>query len=125
MSYLLDTHILLWWLADNPKLTEETRQLIKNPKNTFFVSSASAWEIAIKKALGKLEAPDDLETALAANNFIPLNISIAHALSVGKLPQHHLDPFDRMLIAQAKLENITIITHDIIFKKYSTSTAII
>lgn len=125
MSYLLDTHILLWWLSDDSKLSAKARQLIENPKNTFFVSSASAWEIAIKKALGKLEAPNDLETALAANNFIPLNISVSHALTVGKLPQHHLDPFDRMLVPQAKLEGLTILTHDPVFKKYPVSTVMV
>ncbi len=118
MSYLLDTHILLWWLSDHPKLPKIAKKLIKNQQNSFFVSSASAWEIAIKKALGKLEAPDELEKALFENNFLPLSITIPHALTAGKLPLHHLDLFDRMLVSQAKVENLTILTHDPIFKKY-------
>lgn len=124
MSYLLDTHILLWWLSDNPKLSLKTRELIKNPQNSIFVSSASAWEIAIKKALGKLEVPDGLEEALYENNFLPLNITINHALIVGELPPFHLDPFDRMLISQAKVENFTILTHDRVFAKYPVKVII-
>lgn len=125
MSYLLDTHILIWWMADDSKLSVKASQLIKNPKNACFVSAVSAWEIAIKKALGKLKAPDDLELALRQNNFVPLNITITHALTVGKLPNYHSDPFDRMLITQAKLEDFTILTHDPIFKKYSVSVIMV
>jgi PIN domain nuclease of toxin-antitoxin system len=125
MPYLLDTHILLWWLGDYPKLSKTARELLKDQQNSFFVSSASAWEIAIKKALGKLEAPDELEKVLFENNFLPLSITISHALTAGKLPLHHLDPFDRMLISQAKVENLTIITHDPIFKKYPMKVIVV
>jgi PIN domain nuclease of toxin-antitoxin system len=77
-----------------------------------FVSAATAWEISIKKALGKLQAPDDLDEALVANAFQPLNITISHALLAGQLPPHHDDPFDRLLIAQTKIEGLTLITRD-------------
>lgn len=125
MSYLLDTHILLWWLSDSSKLPQKAKELIRDPQNAFFVSSASAWEIAIKEALGKLKIPNDLEKAMLVNNFLHLTITIPHALSAGKLPLHHPDPFDRMLVAQAKIENLTIITHDTIFKKYSTNVLVV
>ncbi len=99
MSYLLDTHTLLWWLSDHPTLSEEARNIIAAPENIIFVSAASAWEIGIKKAIGKLEAPEDLETAIAVNHFETLPITITDGLSVEKLPNYHQDPFDRMLIA--------------------------
>jgi PIN domain nuclease of toxin-antitoxin system len=82
------------------------------------VSAASAWELSIKTALGKLAAPDDLQAALAANQFHPLPITILHGISAGKLPRHHDDPFDRMLIAQAQAENLTLVTHDAQFQAY-------
>jgi PIN domain nuclease of toxin-antitoxin system len=76
------------------------------------VSAATAWEIEIKRALGKLDAPDDLADALAAGGYRPLPVSILHATIAGRLPPHHRDPFDRMLVAQAKLEGLTIVTGD-------------
>ena len=112
MNLLLDTHVLLWWLEDNPVLSEKARGAIARGRNVVFVSAATAWEIAIKKRLGKLQAPDNLEEVIAANRFEPLPISIAHALAVAELPQHHRDPFDRMLVAQAKAENLTLVTRD-------------
>lgn len=118
MSYLLDTHTLLWWLSDHPTLSEEARNIIAAPENIIFVSAASAWEIGIKKAIGKLEAPEDLETAIAVNHFETLPITITDGLSVEKLPNYHQDPFDRMLIAQAMANNLTIITRDSQFSQY-------
>ena len=120
MKFLLDTHILLWWLAQSRQLSKKTIETISNPAHIIFVSAATAWEIAIKKAIGKLEVPDDLEDALTYNRFQPLAISIQHALTAGALPPHHTDPFDRMLIAQADCEELTLITHDKIFSEYST-----
>lgn len=125
MLYLLDTHILLWWLSENENLSSKAKKLIANPENTIFVSSASAWEIAIKKALGKLSSPDNLEKTLQENNFIPLDVTIPHALAAGKLPPYHQDPFDRMLATQSKLENLTLITHDRIFKKYKVKNILV
>ncbi len=110
--FLLDTHVLLWWLADDASLSSKARALIGDENNLVFVSTASAWEIVIKKALGKLKAPDNLEAALEENNFKELPITIRHALAIGHLPIHHQDPFDRMLVAQAKCESLTLITAD-------------
>lgn len=112
MKVLLDTHTLLWWLAGDETLSTKAHQVIASPKTTVYVSAASAWEIAIKKAIGKLQAPDDLVAALSANRFQHLPVTIEHALYAGSLPRHHDDPFDRMLVAQALLEKLTIITRD-------------
>jgi PIN domain nuclease of toxin-antitoxin system len=112
VKVLLDTHALLWWLAEDETLSTKARQVIASPKTTVYVSAASAWEIAIKKAIGKLQAPDDLVAALSANRFQHLPVTIEHALYAGALPRHHDDPFDRMLVAQALLEKLTIITRD-------------
>jgi PIN domain nuclease of toxin-antitoxin system len=118
MSYLLDTHTLLWWLTDNPTLSNEAVKIISNPESIIFISSATAWEISIKKAIGKLSAPDDLEEAIKHNNFIPLLITIEQGILAGKLPPYHNDPFDRMLIAQSITNNLTIITRDSKFSLY-------
>ena len=118
MNLLLDTHPLLWWLEDNPTLSEKARNVIADVGNVVFVSAASAWEIAIKKSLGKLEVPDDLDEVVKANGFEELPIGIPHALAVGALPPHHKDPFDRMLIAQAKIEHLTLVTRDESVKQY-------
>lgn len=118
MQLLLDTHALIWWLANNPTLSNQARDVIANPDNMIFVSAASAWEIAIKKSIGKLQTPDDLAMQIEAKDFIPLSINLNHALTVESLPQHHQDPFDRILIAQAIYEHLTIITRDRKFNVY-------
>ncbi len=110
MTFLLDTHVLLWWLDDPRRLSGAARKAIGDASSVVYVSAAVAWEIAIKKALGKLEAPDDLEAVLAANRFVPLPVTIPHALAVLKLPDHHRDPFDRLLMAQAIHEGLTFIS---------------
>lgn len=112
MNILLDTHVLLWWLADDPQLSKPARQLIQSTDNLIAVSAASAWEISIKRALGKLDAPPDLATALQDNDFVPVSITLAHAERAGSLPDHHRDPFDRMLVAQAQIEQLALLTHD-------------
>ena len=122
MRLLLDTHVLLWWLANDPSLVREANAAIANPASAVFVSAATAWEIAIKQALGKLEAPSDLERQIELNRFEPLSITIAHAYSAGTLPHHHDDPFDRMLVAQALAEGLTIITRDPRLDPYGVST---
>jgi PIN domain nuclease of toxin-antitoxin system len=109
---LLDTHALLWWLADDRRLQAGARKAIGDVGNEIYVSAASAWEIAIKAGLGKLSAPDDLPEQLTANSFTPLDVSVPHALAVRHLPDHHRDPFDQLLVAQAQLEGLTIITAD-------------
>ncbi|GJL63777.1 MAG: twitching motility protein PilT [Nitrospirales bacterium] len=118
MKILLDTHVFLWWMGDHKSLTAKAASTIKEGKNAVYVSAVTAWEISIKKALGKLKAPDELEEALEANRFLQLPITIQHGLMAGGLPRHHDDPFDRMLIAQAQLENLTIMTHDVHMKRY-------
>jgi PIN domain nuclease of toxin-antitoxin system len=117
---LLDTHALLWWLADEG-LTAQAREAIADPANVAVVSAVSAWEISIKKALGKLAAPDDLEHQVRAGGFLPLPISIAHGVAAGQLARHHEDPFDRMLIAQARAEGLTIVTRDKAFADYDVA----
>jgi PIN domain nuclease of toxin-antitoxin system len=118
VSLLLDTHILLWWLSDDPLLPASAREAIASPDNEVMVSAATAWEIAIKKAVGRLEAPDDLLEVLDSNDFHPLPITASHALLAGGLPLHHSDPFDRMLIAQAGAENLTLVSVDSRFPRY-------
>jgi len=111
LRFLLDTHVILWWLNTTP-LSKKVSQIISDSTNLIFVSAATAWEISIKKALGKLESPDDFEAALLANSFLSLPITVPHALLAGQLPFHHDDPFDRLLVAQSKIEGLTLITRD-------------
>ncbi len=118
MMLLLDTHVLLWWLDDPRQLSKAARKAIQDGTNPVYISAAVAWEIAIKKALGKLDAPDDLEDVVEANRFLSLPITIPHALAVRSLPDHHRDPFDRMLIAQALHEGFRLVTRDSEIAKY-------
>ena len=116
---LLDTHVFLWWLSDNKKLKSQARASIAEPAAVVHVSAAAIWEIAIKAQLGKIDTGgEDLEREIAANGFVPLPITPRHALTAGGLPLHHDDPFDRMLIAQAQEENLTVVTHDKAFEPY-------
>ncbi|HWE65793.1 MAG TPA: type II toxin-antitoxin system VapC family toxin [Acidimicrobiales bacterium] len=118
MKVLLDTHILLWWLSDDPSLPSLAADAIADSEVEVIVSAATAWEIAIKRAAGRLEAPDDLLNALEANAFDSLAITAVHARVAGALPPHHADPFDRMLIAQARTEGLTLISIDGRFAAY-------
>lgn len=118
MNLLLDTHILLWWLDDSDFLSKHAHDAIATTDNLIFVSVAVIWEIRIKQALGKLEITVDFLNVLKQQGFELLSISAEHAFEVGELPMHHRDPFDRMLIAQAMEEGLTIVTHDRVFKKY-------
>ncbi|MBI2311789.1 MAG: type II toxin-antitoxin system VapC family toxin [Betaproteobacteria bacterium] len=122
MKLLVDTHALLWWLFDDPKLSRRARTAIGNPENSVFCSSASAWEIATKHRLGKLpeaeEAVMHLPALLRAARMEVLPISVEHALAAGSLGGAHKDPFDRMLIAQAQLERMPIVTSDPAFRKF-------
>ena len=124
-GYLLDTHVLLWWLFADPKLSAPARDIIQAPENTIIVSSASGWEIATKSRLGKLPHAGDivnnLPFLLQKARFKVLSTSMAHALAAGSLPGPHRDPFDRMLIAQGQIEQIPIVTSDREFKKYSVN----
>jgi PIN domain nuclease of toxin-antitoxin system len=112
MTLLLDTHVFLWWLDNPDLLSKAARRAISDGKTTIYVSAAVVWEISIKKALGKLDAPDDIEAAMEANRFLPLPVTIPHALAVLNLPEHHRDPFDRLLIAQARHEGFKLVSRD-------------
>ena len=109
---LLDTHVLLWWLSDDPQLGESSRQAIANPRNPVYVSAASTWEVSIKKSIGKLTAPDDMDAIVEREGFEKLPITLFHGDQAGSLPELHKDPFDRMLIAQAQSEGLVIVTND-------------
>jgi PIN domain nuclease of toxin-antitoxin system len=115
---LVDTHALLWWLTDDPALSPEAREALGDPANEPLVSAATVWEIAIKRALGKLTAPDDLPDRIADEGFVWLPITAVHAWAVRDLPAHHRDPFDRLLAAQALIERLPVITTDGRFADY-------
>jgi PIN domain nuclease of toxin-antitoxin system len=121
-GFLLDTHVLLWWLFDDPKLSSLARTVIRAPENMIIVSSASGWEIATKSRLGKLphagNVAKDLPYLLQRARMKVLPITMEHALAAGALPGPHRDPFDRMLIAQGQIEQLPIVTSDQEFKKY-------
>jgi PIN domain nuclease of toxin-antitoxin system len=124
MRLLLDTHILLWWLSDDRKLAKNAREVIANPDNDVLVSSACLWEVAIKTSLGRIEVElDGLEDAIAHNGFRALPIGFRHALTAGSLPPVHRDPFDRMLIAQASIEELRLVSHDRVFERYGLARA--
>jgi PIN domain nuclease of toxin-antitoxin system len=118
MNLFLDTHVLLWWLDNSPHLSEAGRSAIADPDNLIVLSSVVIWEIRIKQALGKLEIAPNFYRVIKNQGFELLSITADHAYASGELPMHHRDPFDRMIIAQAKLEGLKVVTHDIIFKKY-------
>jgi PIN domain nuclease of toxin-antitoxin system len=119
VSYLLDTHVLLWWMDDAPRLQSRVRKIIGNPEHDIVVSAASLWEAAIKRATGKLrfDTPALLD-ALRRDRVRVLPITAEHALAAGDLPRHHDDPFDRMLVAQAVAEGLRIVTHDRRLQQY-------
>ena len=122
MNILLDTHVLIWALENNPTLSNIARDKIIDGNNIVFVSSASVWEIAIKKSTGKLVVPDNLIEEIELHRFTPLPINYAHAQLVANLPHLHKDPFDRILIAQALLEKLTLITRDELIMEYEVKT---
>lgn len=119
MRILLDTHVFLWLVEGSPRLTSQARQLIGNAEK-IFVSSASIWEIAIKIRLGKLKAdPDELIEEMLRNGFEELPVYARHAKEVARLPLHHSDPFDRLLVAQARTELTRLLTSDAHLVSYS------
>lgn len=109
---LLDTHALLWWLSDWEQIPESTREAIADPDNEVFVSAVSGWEIAIKKARGRLAAPSNLASVEQDRGFTHLPLTFEHAERSTGLPNHHRDPFDRMLVAQAQAEGMVLVTRD-------------
>lgn len=123
MKLLLDTHVLLWWLAEDP-VRADARDAIANPRSVVCVSAASAWELGIKVSLGKLRAPESLSIRLREERFTPLPVTVEHGLRVGELPLLHKDPFDRLLVAQAQLEGLTIVTRDPRIARYDVETLV-
>lgn len=121
MILLLDAHALLWWLADDPTLSQPARAAIRDPSTDVLVSTGTVWEIEIKRALGKLEAPDGLLAAIEAAEFDTLPITGADAERAARLPRHHRDPFDRLLVAQAGRLDGLIVSRDRLFEPYEVN----
>jgi PIN domain nuclease of toxin-antitoxin system len=115
---LLDSHVALWWLGDHADLADSAHAAITEADQVL-VSVVTPWELGIKRVSGKLTMPDDLVSQLVASGFEILPVSAAHAIAAPQLPAHHGDPFDRMLIAQAIIERLTIVTADHQFKRYN------
>ena len=126
MRIIVDTHVFLWWITDSPELSARARAVMSEGRNTLFFSAACGWEIAIKTHLGRLQLPDRPERfipdQLARNNMESLPISMLHALHVAVLPHLHRDPFDRMLVSQAQVERLPILTADSLIARYQIET---
>lgn len=118
MRLLLDTHVLLWWLSAE-HLRPKALAAITSADSDVWVSAASVWEMSIKAALGRLAVPDDLSDQLTHHGFDVLSIGLSHALAIRSLPPHHADPFDRMLVAQAQVEDLTLVTRDANIRRYA------
>jgi PIN domain nuclease of toxin-antitoxin system len=121
MKLLLDTHAWLWWLSDAEQLDDGARAAIGARENLVVISAATVWEVSIKRARGELGFDGDPVAAVADGGFEPLPVSLAHAAAAGSLPPHHRDPFDRMLIAQAQIEDLMVITRDPSFDAYEVA----
>lgn len=125
MRLLLDSHALLWWLIDDPRLSSQASRVLRQGENDVFVSAASAWEICTKHRIGKLPEAASIvgsfDDVLAAHRFQPLSVSMPHAQLAGNLEGVHKDPFDRMLIAQALLENLTLVSNEARFDVFGVS----
>ncbi len=126
MRVLLDTHAFLWWISDSPELSDAAREAIADQRNAPIFSAVSGWEIAIKAGLGRLELPDSpakfVNEQLSQNGLEVLPIHLRHALGVYGLPDHHRDPFDRLLVAQAVVERLPILTADPEIPRYPVET---
>lgn len=118
MRLLLDTHVVLWWRADSPRLGRAVRRTIAEAEIAW-VSAVSGWEVAIKQSLGKLRLAESFVSMVKASEFEEIALTLRHAEQLLALPHHHTDPFDRMLIAQAQVEGVTIVTHDRKFEPYN------
>jgi PIN domain nuclease of toxin-antitoxin system len=119
VNLLLDTHVLIWW-DEGRRLAAEARRAIADA-DSVYVSAASAWEVAIKIGLGRLRPIRTVEQAVDESGFLELPVTFRHAERVGKLPPHHRDPFDRLLIAQADVEELTLVTRDAVFARYGVA----
>lgn len=123
MSLLLDTHVVLWWMSDDPTLAVEIKDRLDHDPDVY-VSPATIWEIAIKQSIGKLDKPADLPERVRDSGFRHLNITAEHGIVAGRLPLIHRDPFDRMLIAQAQVEHLTLVTRDAEIPKYNVDVLV-
>ena len=122
MRLLLDSHVLLWFLWQSPLLGARATATLADPDNEVFVSAASIWEIALKRAKSLLDAPANLSSVVEQVGFIPLPLTLFHAEQAAMLPPHHRDPFDRMLIAQAQAEGLVLVTRDAYIRRYGIRT---
>jgi len=122
MNLLLDSHALLWWCADGDKLSRRAREAIASPGSTVYVSVVSGWELTIKTSLGRLRLAQAVEGAIEAYQFEPLLLTFAHVRRLSDLPYYHRDPFDRMLVAQAVVEDLTLVTRDRKIARYEVRT---
>lgn len=118
MRLLLDTHAFLWWCADDARLPESERQAIRDGRNDVFLSAASVWEMAIKRTLGRLRVPEPASAVVTRLGIASLPVSFEHAEATVVLPLLHRDPFDRLLVAQATIEGLTIVTRDPAIRSY-------
>jgi PIN domain nuclease of toxin-antitoxin system len=125
LNILLDTHLLLWWLEASPSLSVQAREMISDPENTVFVSAVSLWEIWLKQSLGKLRLPVDFTGKLAAESFESLPLLASQTQQVSSLPWCHRDPFDRMLIAQAQVEKLILLTADEALAAYGSAVQLV
>ena len=122
LRLLLDTHTFVWCLSDVPSLTEEARTAIAEPRNDVFVSAVTGWEISVKRAKGRMIAPDNLSAMVGEKGFIHLPLTFHHAEQAGNLPMHHRDPIDRILVAQALAEGLVLVTRDAFIPLYGIRT---
>ena len=122
MRLLLDSHVLLWFLWQSPLLGGRATVAIADPGNEVFVSAASIWELALKRAKVLLDAPENLSSVVEQAGFLPLPLTLFHAEQAAMLPMHHRDPFDRMLIAQAQAEGLVLVTRDSYIRRYGIRT---
>jgi PIN domain nuclease of toxin-antitoxin system len=118
---LADSHVLLWWLDGAQRLSEPVRDAFADPATELYLSAASIWELAVKQSVGKLEVDVDLGEHAREQGFTDLPVTFAHAAAVRDLPFHHRDPFDRMLVAQARVERLTLVTADSVIPLYDVA----
>lgn len=122
MNYLLDTHIILWWLTEPEKIAKKARDIISDRGSSIYISSVSFWEMAIKQSIGRLHFPINMIQLVTQQEFEILPIYANECLATSDLPLHHSDPFDRMLIIQAKLQDLILITRDKKLAEYPVVT---
>ena len=118
MRLLLDTHVFVWWYTGDERLSRRAQEAIADPANEVLASAVIVWEIAVKRALGRMRFDGSVERAVAGEAFLPLPVTLRHAELVGTLPHHHGDPFDRLLLAQAQAESMTLVTQDAQLRAY-------